>query len=132
LPANGTVTSVLTVHVNSRPTSAAAPILFDRSLRVSGRMQQLAGMLLALVLIAGFGTKHARERLERVGDAAVGALTLFLLACLIACGGSGTSSGVPPSPPGPPPPPPVTVNLRVQATSASLTKTSGAIVITIP
>src|SRR6266403_2156578 len=44
LPANGTLTSGLTVQVNSPPTSGAAYLRFTPSSRVPGRAQYLAGM----------------------------------------------------------------------------------------
>ena len=126
LLANGTLTSVLTIAVNSRPAAGAAYLPFVPWPRMSGRMAGVAGVLLALFLTMAFATKRVSGRFEPAWGRAICSLTVFLLACLSACGGSSTG------PPPPPPPPPVIVNLHVQASSPSLTSTSGAITITIP
>ncbi len=129
LPANGTLTSDLTVQVNSRPTSGAAYLRFTPSSRVPGRAQYLAGMVLALLLAALLATKRGTGRFELAWARAICSFTIFLLAFLSACGGGGSSSSPPPPPP---PPQSVTIILQVQATSPSLTRTSGSLTITIP
>ena len=128
LPANGTLTSVLTVQVNSRPVTGAAYLRVVPPPRTRWNPQILASLVFALFLTVFFGTRRANGRIEPVWARAICCSTISLLAFLAACGG-GSSSGPPPPPP---PPQSVTVILQVQSTSPSLTRTSSAITITIP
>jgi len=127
LTPNGTLTSVLTVQVNSRPGSGVLYPPFTPPAREIWTLKYMVLTVFALLLVALFGLRRCTGRLELAWSRVTCSLTIFLLGFLAACGGAGSSSNPPP-----PPPPPVTVILQVQATSPSLTRTSGALTITIP
>ena len=124
---NGTLTSVLTVQVNSRPGSGVLYPPFTPPAREIWTLKYMVLTVFALLLVALFGLRRCTGRLELAWSRVTCSLTIFLLGFLAACGGAGSSSNPPP-----PPPPPVTVILQVQATSPSLTRTSGTLTITIP
>jgi hypothetical protein len=115
LPANGALTSVLTVAVTSRP--AFAPIA-----RSPWRFPPFAP-LAWLALVAAFASvaallmksKRGQFTWQNTASLAMGAVTLAVALTIAACGGG--SSGPPPPPP---PPPPVNVIVTVQASSPSL------------
>src|SRR6266403_5209405 len=127
LTPNGTLTSVLTVQVNSRPGSGVLYPPFTPPAREIWTLKYMVLTVFALLLVALFGLRRCTGRLELAWSRVTCSLTIFLLGFLAACGGAGSSSNPPP-----PPPPPGTVILQVQATSPSLTRTSGALTITIP
>jgi subtilisin family serine protease len=132
LPANGSLTSVLTVQVVSRPQTRLAfhPIgsvpLEGDTIRGSG---YVLVVIFLLVLVAKQYPEHDFKL--KLNAATEGLAVLFLLG-MIACGG-GSGGGGGGGNGGPPPPPnPVTVVLQVQASSPSLSKVSESITITIP
>ena len=127
LTPNGALTSVLTVQVNSRPGSGVLYPPFTPPAREIWTLKYMVLTVFALLLVALFGLRRCTGRLELAWSSVTCSLTIFLLGFLAACGSAGSSSNPPP-----PPPPPVTVILQVQATSPSLTRTSGALTITIP
>src|SRR6476660_9236028 len=121
LTPNGSLKSVLTVKVNSRPAGAAAYQPPSATPRVSGKLEYLAGLLLALGFSFMFGLGRASARFEPAwGKAALG-FAIVIFGCLAACGGGSSSFGPPP----PPPPQSATVVIQIQASSPSITKTSG-------
>lgn len=127
LPANGSLSTVLTIKVNSRPASGMIfylggqiPFLYARwALAINS----LLIFLVCLVLLMKLPRARRRFALNRL---AWGYAVLLALA-LASCGGGGSSGGSPP-----PPPTNTVVNFQVQATSPSVTRTSGTITITIP
>lgn len=127
LPANGSLSTVLTIKVNSRPASGMIfypggkiPFLYARwALTINS----LLIFLVCLVLLMKLPRARRRFALNRL---AWGYAVLLALA-LASCGGGGSSGGSPP-----PPPRNTVVNFQVQATSPSVTRTSGTITITIP
>jgi hypothetical protein len=122
LPANGSLASVLTVTVNSRP--AFAPILDEpRYPAPGGRPVVWIYLLVAagFALFARCSRKLLRSFAGRLSIAASCASAALLLAlAMAACGGGSTSP-----PPPPPPPPPVNVTITVQASSPSLSVVVG-------
>ena len=122
LPANGSLASVLTVTVNSRP--AFAPILDEpRYPAPGGRPVVWIYLLVAagFALFARCSRNLLRSFAGRLSIAASCASAALLLAlAMAACGGGSTSP-----PPPPPPPPPVNVTITVQASSPSLSVVVG-------
>ena len=113
LPANGTLTSALTVTVTSRP--AFAPIA-----RVPWRFPPFNPLpwlallaAIAFVAAAQLKSKRAHSAWPSASSLATGGALAMALA-IAACGGGSSSS------PPPPPPPPVNVTVTVQASSPSL------------
>jgi Subtilase family/FG-GAP-like repeat len=134
LPANGSLASVLTVNVTSKPALLPGP-------QSPGYLRGLPVGLLALAWIVVCSARR-RSRSARVykhaWKPAMGlsfATAVILLAVgLSSCGGGSSSASVssPPPPQGPPPPPTAaTVSITVQASSPSLTITAGTITIKV-
>jgi len=129
LPANGTLSSTLTITVTSMPASAsrhassvAAYVPLGISLAV-----EFEGAIFVVVLFLGIGIRGSSLvncRLVRVRCFAA-AVLLFTAAALVSCGGGSGSQG-------PPPPPPTTVNVSIQAISGSITQSLGTITVQIP
>jgi hypothetical protein len=125
LQANQALTSVLTISVTSKPASRRA----GEKLHNASWILATSPGFFAIVFIGTVGMPRRRSRFlrwaQRLG---ISAGLLFVLG-LPSCGGGGSSSST--SPP-PPPPPPVTVNIQVQATSPSITKTFSSISVSVP
>jgi hypothetical protein len=134
LPANSTLTSALTIQVNSRPA-----ILTGMESRPRDWVQNLPRrFLLAMSLIVALAMISKLGKVSPCGSRKFAvyrpawAFTVLLAIALsfTSCGGGGSSSTPPPPPP--PPPTATVVKLQVQAVSPSVTRTSGTITITIP
>jgi hypothetical protein len=127
LPANGSLSTVLTIKVNSRPASGMifypggqTPFM---SVRWALAVNSLLLFLVCLLLLMKLPRARRGSALNRL---AWGYAVLLALG-LASCGGGGSSGGSPP-----PPPTATVVTLQVQATSPSVIRTSGTITITIP
>jgi len=136
LPASGTLTSSLTVKVNSRPAAGRlvprAPSLSQGSKPKWSNVFVLYSLLL---LFAAFllAPSYWRQTRQCGWARPIPALSLILVLFLASCGGGGTSStGTNVPPPPPPPPTSVVVHFQVQAVSPSLTRTSETVTITVP
>jgi hypothetical protein len=129
LPANGTLSSVLTVQVNSRPTSTS---VFRPSAKTPSTPQVRGTVLwIALVITLTITLRGFDKRRGYRGAILAFACVLLLSICSCGGGGSSSSSSSPPPPPTPSPTA-VVVKFQVQATSPSLTRTSDTITITVP
>jgi subtilisin family serine protease len=126
LPANGILTSVLTVTVTSRPIAAVPG--FEGSRRNS----RWFPILLLTLLAIQFGITRRTKVLggaawKPVMDGVPAYVFLLLALTMYACGGA--TSNI--SPPPPPPPQPVTFSFTVQATSPSLVVNAGTITVQV-
>jgi hypothetical protein len=131
LPANGAVSTTLTLTVQSKPAVAPArrpQIASDREFKLCGVTAFLVGLV---VLLPVRKRKGQRARVQGLWARAV--FVLLLSALLASCGGgSSGGSGPPPSPPPPPPPQSKTIKVQVQASSGTLTTNVGTITVTVP
>lgn len=132
LPANGTLSTVLTVNVTSRPANAA-PISTGRR---NPYWPIPAGLALCILLLLGAMLRGpaARPRRPAFAVALCGA-ALAVLLTIPGCGGGGGASFQPgPSTPtpSPTPTPAKVVTFTVQASSPSITTQMGSITVTIP
>jgi len=132
LQSNGSLTSVLTVRVNSRPPSTAASASGEPPAWGPGVFPKIYvfAVLLGSLMLVFLGRLPRQD--HRIFSPGVGLVfvLIFLAVGIAACGG-GNSSSPPPPPPPPPGPAPVTVVISIQATSPSLTKNVGNVTITI-
>jgi hypothetical protein len=122
LPANGSLSSTLTVTVNSKPSAASSKAtLTTQSLPLSTHIAVLP--LIAFFLLCGTSLTRRKEKPHRVLTV-LAALSLF---AIVSCGGrTSTIQGTQP------PPPPPTVTVTVQVSSSTVTKAVGALQITVP
>jgi hypothetical protein len=119
------LTTVLTVHVNSKPSSSHRA---GTSLRKMSWFTKTSWLFLGIIFAAG-GLRRQKKSRTAPRSIRLAGGALLLLVGLAACGGGSSSTNPPPPPP---PPPPTTVNIQVQATSPSVTKTFSFITVTVP
>jgi subtilase family protein/fervidolysin-like protein/VCBS repeat protein/FG-GAP repeat protein len=129
LPASGSLATVLTVTVTSRPPAASVTPGPDGH----PPLGQITFILLTALLLgfAGlvFMSVHLRAIEWRWALRTVGAMVVLLLITAVSsCGGGGSSTSPPPPPP---PPPPVNVSVSVQAASPSLNVNVGTVTIQV-
>jgi hypothetical protein len=110
LPGNGTLTSTLTINVNSRPAAFPGfPANAAPRLRIAFPLMELATLFLTCVLLLyAYSTRSTPTWSVSMAWSAF--FLAFLVVGIIACGGGAS---------GPPPPPPPTVSL--QANPATIT-----------
>ena len=132
LPANGSMTSVLTVQVSSRPQTRLAFRWFDSVPLNDNGIRGSGYLLLAIFLIILITRRRPNQGFKFTLNVVAEGLAMLFLLGMTACGGGSSGSGGGGTGGPPPPPNPVTVVLQVQASSPSLSKTSGSITITIP
>jgi len=121
LPANGTLTSALTVTITSRPAFAPPIVREPWRFPPSNPLPWLTLLAaIAFVAAAKLKSQHARSAWPSGSSLATGGALAIALG-IAACGG-GSSSGPPP-----PPPPPVNVSVTVQASSPSLNVIVGTV-----
>jgi len=130
LPANGKLSSALTVSVTSRP-AAATPVTAQRKgpnwLLPAGL--GVCMLLLFAVSLSLMDTGLRRPALVRATIVAAFVVVLSLSAC---GGGGGSTSVLPPTPTPTPTPQSKVVIVTVQASSGSVTTPMGFITVTIP
>lgn len=131
LSANGTLTSVLSIQVNSRPAATVVYVPSGHFPRLPARLVLAASIFLFLVAGYILGTKLSSGQLQLSFSRVACGCAVLIVFALTSCGGGGSAYNPPPPPP-PPPPTSTTVKIQVQAASPSLTRTSGTITITIP
>jgi hypothetical protein len=128
---NGTLNTVLTVSVTSRPAFTLPSSLPDRQ-RPSWLL--LMGLILGVLSLLVASVRFGASGLRRPAIAAVlcGVLLVITLS-LIACGGGGGSGPPPPTPfPTPTPPQSKMVTVTVQASSSSIKSNVASITVTVP
>jgi hypothetical protein len=132
LPSGGSLSSVLTVSVTSKPSTGSVPVS-----RFYGQDQRR--LYRALLLIwAGFFVLCLKIKFPAAGRRAYTAITfasglVLIVSIVVACGG-GSVGGVSPGQPPPPPPTPqsATVTISVQASSNHLNSPLGVLTVTVP
>jgi hypothetical protein len=131
LPANGTVSTKLTVTVNAKPSgSAVSEWRFDWP---NGR-QFVVGQII-LVFLLGLSALYLLHQARFSNHRRLASLTLVLVLGALAvgqisCGSAGSASSGPGSQP--PAPTAANVTLSIQASSASVTKTIAKVHVTVP
>jgi subtilisin family serine protease len=131
LPANGTLSTALTVSVTSRPASTT-PLSVHRNGSDWLLPAELVVCMLLLFAMSRslMATGLRRPALVRASIGAAFVVVLGLTAC--GGGGSGSTSVLPPTPTPTPIPQSKVVNVTVQASSSSVTTQMGIISVTIP
>ena len=116
LPANGTLSSTLTIAVNAKPALAVPKQIFPRSFPL-GYLVEVFALYAILWLLLEFRQRAARAAVLPVYGIAFGLLLVLGVLGAVSCGGGGSSTG-------PPPPPAPTVTLS--ASPATITAGNSA------
>jgi hypothetical protein len=109
LPANGALSSTLTIAVNAKPAFAVPKQTFPRSLPL-GLLVEVFALCAILWLLLEFRQRAARPAVLPGYGIAFGILLVVSVLGAVSCGGGGSSTG-------PPPPPAPTVTLSASPTS---------------
>jgi subtilisin family serine protease len=125
LPANGSLASVLTVTVTSRPAAVPGLNRLERFFRWLPVVPFVLVCVLLGVLQRGLRTAHLPGRGWKPAACSIAASVTILLTMTFAACGGGASFVTPP------PPPPITVVISVQATSATLIINAGTVTVQV-